>query len=50
MDLKAVRYNSREEALAAFKKMVQHKREWLAETDRELRKMREFSKSVCANG
>lgn len=50
MELKAVKYNSREEALGAFKKMVQRKREWLAETDRELKQMRESSKAVYANG
>lgn len=38
-DLKVVKYNNKEETLEAFKKMVQRKRDWLAETDKELKQM-----------
>lgn len=33
---KKVIYNSREEAVAAFQKMVQKKREWVEQAEREL--------------
>ncbi|MBO7045631.1 MAG: hypothetical protein J6W38_04675 [Prevotella sp.] len=33
---KKVVYNSKEDAMAAFKKMVQRKREWVAQAEKEL--------------
>ena len=33
---KKVIYNSKEEAVAAFRKMVQKKREWVEQAEREL--------------
>ena len=36
MMYETVRYGSREDALSAFKKMMQRKREWVENTQREL--------------
>ena len=40
MKYKAVKYNSREEAMAAFIKMRDRKREWLKKTENELKELR----------
>lgn len=34
-----VKYNSREEAVAAFKKMVQRKYEWVKQAEKELEEL-----------
>ncbi len=39
MNYKAVKYNSREEALAAFVKMRDKKREWLKNAETELKQL-----------
>lgn len=36
---KKVVYKSKEEAVAAFQKMVQRKREWVAEAEKELKEI-----------
>ena len=36
---KKVIYNTREEAIAAFQKMVQRKREWVAQAENELEEL-----------
>lgn len=41
METNAVKYNSREEAITAFRKMKQRKKEWLEQTDYEFKLMRE---------
>ena len=41
MEYKAVKYNNREEALAAFIRMRDKKREWIRKTETELKQMRE---------
>ena len=40
MKCQAVKYNSREEAMAAFIKMRDRKREWLKKTENELKELR----------
>ena len=40
MKNQAVKYNSREEAMAAFIKMRDRKREWLKKTENELKELR----------
>lgn len=40
MDTNFIKYNSKEEAIAAFRKMKQRKKEWLEQTDRELKLIR----------
>ena len=40
MEYKAVKYNSKEEAMAAFIKMRNRKREWLKKTEAELQQLR----------
>ena len=37
---KAVKYNSRKEALAAFRKMVERKKEWVERTEQEFAMLR----------
>ena len=37
---KAVKYNSRKEALAAFQKMVERKKEWVERTEQEFAMLR----------
>lgn len=34
-----VKYNNREEAAAAFKRMVQRKREWVVQAEKELEEL-----------
>ena len=41
MEYKAVKYRNREEALAAFIRMRDKKREWIKKTETELKQMRE---------
>lgn len=38
---KAVKYNNREEALAAFRKMMERKREWVEKTEQEFSQLRQ---------
>ena len=33
---KAIEYNSKEEVLAAYRKMIERKRKWIEETEQEL--------------
>lgn len=40
MKYQAVKYNSREEAMVAFIKMRDRKREWLKKTENELKELR----------
>lgn len=40
MEYKAVKYSSKEEAMAAFIRMRNRKREWLKKTEEELEQMR----------
>lgn len=40
MKYQAVKYNSREEAMTAFIKMRDRKREWLKKTENELKELR----------
>ena len=40
MKYQAVKYNSREEAMATFIKMRDRKREWLKKTENELKELR----------
>lgn len=40
MKYQAVKYNSREEAMAAFIKMRDRKRKWLKKTENELKELR----------
>ena len=41
MEYKAVKYSNREEALAAFIRMRDRKREWIKKTEAELKQMKE---------
>lgn len=41
METKLIKYKTREEAIAAFRKMKQRKKEWLDQTDRDFKLMRE---------
>lgn len=41
MDYKAIKYNSREEAMAAFQRMKHRKQEWMERTAQELRALRQ---------
>lgn len=45
MDTNFIKYNSNEEAIAAFRKMKQRKKEWLEQTDRELKLIRDSANS-----
>lgn len=38
---KAVKYHNREEALAAFQKMLNRKREWVEKTEQEFSHLRQ---------
>ena len=38
---KAVKYNDRSEALAALRKMVERKKEWIEKTEQEFAMLRE---------
>ena len=38
--MKAVRYNNRQEALVAFRKMVERKKEWVERTEQEFAMLR----------
>ena len=38
---KAIEYNSKEEVLAAYRKMIERKRKWIEETEQELARLRE---------
>lgn len=40
MEYNAVKYNNREEAMAAFIRMRNRKREWLKKTEEELQQLR----------
>lgn len=40
MDYKTVKYNSQGEALDAFKKMIQRKKEWISATEAEFKQLR----------
>lgn len=40
MDYKAIKYANHEEALAAFRKMQQRKRDWIKQTEQEFRALR----------
>jgi hypothetical protein len=37
---KAIEYNSKEEVLAAYRKMIERKRKWIEETEQELARLR----------
>ena len=39
MMYKKVKYDSKEDAVAAFRRMVQRKKEWVAQTERELEEL-----------
>lgn len=39
---KAVVYSSKEEALSAYRKMVERKRKWLEETEKDFVKLRQM--------
>lgn len=41
METKLIKYKTRDEAIAAFRKMKQRKKEWLDQTDRDFKLMRE---------
>lgn len=45
MDTNFIKYNSKEEAIAAFRNMKQRKKEWLEQTDRELKLIRDSANS-----
>ena len=45
MDTNIIKYNSKEETIAAFRKMKQRKKEWLEQTDQELKLIRESANS-----
>lgn len=45
MDTNFIKYNSKEEAIAAFRKMKQRKKEWLEQTDREFKLIRDSANS-----
>ena len=49
MKYQTVKYNSREEAMAAFIKMRDRKREWLRKTEEELRNLRAETASRYGN-
>lgn len=36
----AIKYENRDAALAAFKRMVQRKRDWMERTEKELKELR----------
>ena len=40
MEYNAIKYNNREEAMAAFIRMRNRKREWLKKTEEELQRLR----------
>lgn len=42
----AVKYNSRSEALAALRKMVERKRQWVEESERYFEQMAEYRKQA----
>lgn len=44
METKYIKYHNREEAIAAFRKMKQRKKEWLEQTDKEFKQARESMK------
>lgn len=37
---KAIKYNSKEEVLAAYRRMIERKRKWIEETEQELARLR----------
>lgn len=39
MEYKLVKYNSREEMIAAYRKMKQRKKEWIAEQQRDFQRI-----------
>ncbi len=40
----AIKYNTQEDAVAAFKKMMQRKREWIKQTEKEFEQLRKDEK------
>ncbi len=40
----AIKYNTREDVVAAFKKMMQRKREWVEKTEKEFAQLRKVEK------
>lgn len=40
MTYTAVKYSTREEAVAAFRRMVQRKKEWMENTEKEFERLR----------
>lgn len=38
---KAIKYDNRNEALAAFRKMVERKKEWIKKTEQEFNSLRQ---------
>lgn len=43
METNFIKYKNRDEAAAAFRKMKQRKKEWLEQTDREFKQIRELA-------
>ena len=43
METNFIQYKNRDEAIAAFRKMKQRKKEWLEQTDREFKQIRELA-------
>ena len=39
MEYEAINYNSRSEALAAFRKMVERKKQWVEKTEKEFEQL-----------
>lgn len=41
MNYEAIKYKNQEEAVSAFKRMIQRKREWIEQTEEDFRRLRQ---------
>lgn len=46
MNYEAVKYNSHDEALAAFKNMLKRKKDWIASTEADFKRLRKLAEST----
>lgn len=47
MTYQAVKYNSKEEALSAYRKMIERKKQWIEESERYFQQMAEYRRQAA---
>ena len=47
MKYEAIQYNDRTEALAAFRKMIERKRQWIEKTERDFEKLATYRQNLA---